>query len=407
MNGDFAIPDELRDLIRTTSESELTEIIMQALKQGLERPDDFASAFGAVPAPVMQTLKMLPKNDASLRPFAQAMATRMIQEVKGGTAGGTKEFENAFQKMVQSGMGNMMGAQLAPPATPAGLDLDKDIREFVEAGLSIDDVSVCEEKFQAAHKLLDIREPDGMAMVYVNCLLSKCLLDQEKHSEAEPLLKDCIRKGEKLANCDVYVANAYAGLAEVRAAQDKKDDADLLWGKAVSLADKACTDPIEHAEILENAAEFYIERKLNQKADPLFDRCFTLLQKAHGESDPAIAEFAMERAIALMEREKFPDAEKWCKRGLKIKEQIRDPEDFDLVRTRVLLADIYLSSKNFGDAEAILTEAVARLESTLDQENLRYPLELLVDLYQATGRETELEQIRQKLLTMPLVEESE
>ena len=57
--GDMEIPEELKQIVRTSSEAEVTELVLQSLKEAVKNPDAFAKA-GNLPPMMASALKAMP-----------------------------------------------------------------------------------------------------------------------------------------------------------------------------------------------------------------------------------------------------------------------------------------------------------------------------------------------------------
>ncbi|HEY9787115.1 MAG TPA: tetratricopeptide repeat protein [Candidatus Obscuribacterales bacterium] len=404
--GNFGIPEDLKEMVRRSSDAEVTEFVLESLKEVLRNPQQLAQMAPTVPPQLLAGLRAFPATDAALRPLAQSIAEMLIQEVRFGKKATEEGLRSALLQSVMSPNSLDWISQIMPDMEEISEngdvgDMPPEVKKLLDTAEGADSLEDAEAALREAFEISQKSEPESVWALTIMQHYASCLLAEEKYSEAEPILKNWLKLGEQLLSPEHGIlAGAYCGLAEVRASQNKNGDADLLFGRAIAIADKSSHDPSEHAEILKTAASYYESQNLSRKSDPLFDRAFNLMGKAHGPDHLDTAEFAAERAMSLLELDRLDEAEKWCRRALAIKEATLARDHFDLLRTKILLSDILLSSRQHDKAEIILTEAVDRL-SRSDSALLRYPLELLKEVYEQTGRAEQAAQIEARLSELP------
>lgn len=290
-------------------------------------------------------------------------------------------------------MGGMEDEAPAAPAIPD--EVNRLIEESIECKKR-EDFEKAEELLKEALKLCPT-ESAATCHVLNNLATTQLILD--KYDDAEVNLKQFLKLSEKhLSPNDQLIASSYFGLAMVREAQNKTADADLLYKKALAIAEQAYANaPLELAHMLETLANFYNGQKLWRKADPLFQRAFMLREKALGSEDLEVAEQFVRYALVHESREHYSEAEMFCYKSLQIKYKVLKADDPDLARNQALLASIYIGQQEFAKAEPILKQAIDVLEKAGDEDELIYPLEILVRLLKATEREDEAQKVSERL----------
>lgn len=396
--GGMEIPEQLKEIIRHSSEAEVVEIVMMSLKEAMRDPDAFAKA-GNVPPVLAQGLKMLPKNDEALRPMAKTMAQMLIKQVKSGA---TPSFDDVKDSLADAGswMSNFMGGMNdVPDSAPA---IPDEVTRLIEASIECKKREDFEKAEELLKEALKICPPESAAACQVLNNLATTQLILDKYDEAEVNLKQFLKLSEKhLSPDDHHIASSYFGLAMVREAQNKTADADLLYKKALSIAEKAyANSPLELAHMLETLANFYEGQKLWRKADPLFQRAFMLREKALGNEDLEVAEQFVRYALVHENREHYAEAEMFCYKSLQIKYKLLKPDDADLARNQALLSSIYIGQKEYAKAEPILKQALEVLEQNGDEDELIYPLEIYERLLKATEREDEAAKVSERLAAL-------
>lgn len=396
--GGMEIPEQLKEIIRHSSEAEVVEIVMMSLKEAIKDPDAFARA-GNVPPMLASGLKMLPKNDEALRPMAKTMAQMLIKQVKSGSKPTFDDMKDSLAD-ASSWMSNFMGGMeddtAAVPAIP------DEVTKLIEQSIECKKREEFEKAEELLKQALNMCPPESAAACQVLNNLATTQLILDKYEDAEANLKQFLKLSEKyLSPDDHHIASSYFGLAMVREAQNKTADADLLYKKALAIAEKAyANSPLELAHMLETLANFYEGQKLWRKADPLYQRAFMLREKALGAEHLEVAEQFVRYALVHENREHYAEAEMFCYKSLQIKYKLLKADDPDLARNQALLASIYVGQKEYSKAEPILKQSIEVLEKGDDEDELIYPLEILVRLLNETNRQDESKEVAEHLAAL-------
>lgn len=418
--GDKSIPDEMKDFIRRSSDSEVEKLVLDGLKEFWKSPDQVNEMFGSVPPHLLESVKSLPMTDATLKPLAKMMTQMLIQEVRHGKKLSQKDLEQAVGSAMQNTPASMPWmSQLMDDyktrkdeASKLPAEMKQRIQDLINSGEDSrqdGEPQEAENQFAEALRLLEEHEPDSASMFSALQHVSIAQLDLEKYTEAENNLKRLIKLGERLFSPDYPgIAVGYIGLARVREFQQKANDADLLYTRAVAIADKSCKDePNEQADILESAAAFYERQSWFRKSDPLWQRAYEARRKGQGEDSLELAEQAIKFAISLLDRNKTADAKKWCEKGLSVKYRLLPEDHPDLLRTQVLMADILIAGHELEAAEKLVNTVIEHVEASSRDDMLAYPLELLIDIYKETDRVDLVAPIEAKLATLPQLEQED
>lgn len=408
-SGDMEIPEQLKDIVKHSSEAELTDIVLQSLREAIKDPDAFAKMAGNnIPPMLISSLKKMPMGDQMLRPMAQSMAKMLIKQVKHGQKADFSDFQESLQSTLFDPsnlpfMNDLMSDYEGDAKIDQAGQIPPEVNRLVEQSLECkkqDDYEQAESLLQQALDICQRDLPESKTTCQVLNYLATTQLILEKYLDAETNLKNFLTLAEKqLPPNDHLVASSYFGLAMVRESQGKTSDADLLYNKAISIAEKSYADnPMELAYMLETLGNFYEGQKLYRKSDPLFQRALTLREKELGSDNLEVAEQFVRYALVLEARKNFTDAEMWCYRSLTIKHALLKPSDPDLARNQALLASIYIGQEQCTKAEPIITQSIATLEEAGDEDDLIYPLEIYARLLKATDREDEAKKIEERLL---------
>lgn len=418
--GDMKIPDEMKDFIRRSSDSEVEKLVLDGLKEFWKSPEQVKEMFGSVPPHLFESVKNLPMTDATLKPIAKMMTQMLIQEVRHGKKLSQKDLEQAVGSAMQTTPSSMPWmSQLLDDyktrkdeASKLPEEMKQRIQELINTGEDSrrdGDPQSAENQFAEALRLLEEHDPDSASMFSALQHVSIAQLELNNFTEAENNLKRLIKLGERLFSPDYAgIAVGYIGLARVREHQKKNNDADLLYTRAVAIADKSCKDePNEQADILESAAAFYERQSWFRKSDPLWQRAYEARKKGLGEDNLELAEQAIKFAVSLLDRNKTADAKKWCERGVSIKTRLLPEDHPDLLRTQVLMSDILIAGHELEAAESLLNIVIEHVETTSRDDMLAYPLELLVDIYKETNRLELVPPLEARIATLPQMDEED
>lgn len=437
------IPPQIREIIKNSSEEEVTAIMMESLKMALENPDELAKAMPGIPASAIASMKFLPKTDAVLKPMANVMAKMLIKQVKHGQTPSQDEIMKELTAALGSsmGMGGMPGmgaltpnsvpgapnmAELqemyakmgggdlgmfgggAPASIPTytGPALNAEIATKVEriiaAGknrMAEQEFEEAESEFQSAVDILDKEQPEGDVIFTALQHLSIAQLEQAKYAEAETVLKRWLKLGEKIYSPEyTLLAGAYLGLGRVRESQKKMNDAELLYNRALSIAEKSKENDREsYVSTIDSVAYFYESRKRYSKSDPLFDRSYSFRKKIFGEDSMEVAEHEVQYAVCLKERGKYEESLDWCRRALEKQKKNSSDDDPEVLATQVVIAGVLVAMGNYNVAEPQIKDVMKRLEDMGEEDALDEALEVYGKLLKATDREAEAKEIFERI----------
>lgn len=430
--GNQNIPEEVKQIIKYASEDEVTEIMLQSLRMAVENPEELKRAMPHMPEQMIASMKFFPKTDAALRPMAKAMATLLIKQVKHGETPSDQEVmkivsEAMFSSGAMPGMGGMGGGtpfnippsmagmpgmpsmadmaaanqSFAPsgPALPA--DLQNKVDNHISNGknrLAEQEFEEAEKEFAAAVELLDKASVENDLLFTALQHQSIAQLEQAEYLLAEPVLKRWLRLGEKIFSPEYpLLAGAYLGLARVRESQSKMDDAELLYKRALSIAEKSGDEDLEsYLATVESVAYFYESRKRYKKSDPLFERSYELRKKFYGKDTIEIAEYEIEYALVLNDRGSYQEAVEWCKKAIKIKTDLLGPADQEVLEALVQLGEMLFDAKEYKEAEDIIRTAIDGFGEDSCNDHCIDAKELLAQILRETDRNAEADELEKE-----------
>lgn len=437
------IPPQIKEIIRNSSEEEVTAIMMESLKMALDNPDELAKSMPGIPASAIASMKFLPKTDAVLKPMANVMAKMLIKQVKHGQTPSQDEIMKELTQALGSSMGmggglpgmggltpnsvpgapnmaelqdmyskmgggdmSMFGGAPASIPTYTGPALNSEVATKVDriiaAGknrMAEQEFEDAESEFQNAVEILEKEQPEGDVIFTALQHLSIAQLEQAKYTEAEAILKRWLKLGEKIYSPEYpLLAGAYLGLGRVRESQKKMNDAELLYNRALSIAEKSKDNDREsYVSTIDSVAYFYESRKRFSKSDPLFERSYSFRKKIFGEDSMEVAEHEVQFAVCLKERGKYEEALDWCRRALEKQKKNSSEDDPEVLATQVVIAGVLVAMGNYNVAEPQIKDVMKRLEDMGEEDALDDALEVYGKLLKATDREAEAKEVFERI----------
>ncbi|MBX9693992.1 MAG: tetratricopeptide repeat protein [Cyanobacteria bacterium] len=417
-----SIPPEVKEIIKNSSEDEVTEIMLINLKMALENPDELKKVMPGVPTQALAAMKFFPRTDQTLRPMAKVMAQMLIQQVKYGKQPTTEEVtkavsnalmgsgafpgitpegvKDAMQKGFPGGLGEMGMSESVPGFTPVSVpatsasaeppstlprDVYTEYQKLMASGknrLAEQDYLAAEGTFKNAVALVEPHQTEGQELFSALQHLSIVQLEEENFADAEAVLRRWLKIGERIYSPEhQLLAGAYLGLGRVRESEKKMTDAELLYNRALSIAEASKDiDTESYISTLESVAYFYDSRKRYKKSDSLFDTVYSLKKDLYGEESMEVSEYEVQYASVLNDRENFEKALEWCKKAYATQLEITDPTDPDVLQTRLVLAEILASKGDTADARKELTELLSIFEDNGDEDEAEQAKEMLAEL---------------------------
>jgi tetratricopeptide (TPR) repeat protein len=232
--------------------------------------------------------------------------------------------------------------------------------------------------------------------------------------DAEKLLEEAVKEGERLGRDDPRLGLSLAQLAWLRMQEKKPAEAAELAGRALTLFDKPSDrDTPEEARALNVLARLAQEQKKNAEAEALYKRALAVEEKVSGREHAGVAqllsnlgvlyqsqgryeeaESAFQRALAIRQkafgsssvqaavslsqlgilahdRHHDKEAEPLLRKALEIRQKALPVDDPDMVLSLNNLATLYADQGRYKEAEPLLREALAARERTLGRDHLK------------------------------------
>ncbi|PWT98453.1 MAG: hypothetical protein C5B53_06655 [Candidatus Melainabacteria bacterium] len=147
-----------------------------------------------------------------------------------------------------------------------------------------------------------------------------------------------------------------------RAAQDAQEEGNYAeaakqWNKALAVAKTSDSSDGRVEQTLKDLADLY-EYDLNDPAhaEPVYRQLLSIYQQTFGENDPDVARVDLDLANVMCSQKKWPAAEQFVRRSLKIGESSYN--NADITRDLNLLGDILFEEGRLKDAEPCYKQAL-------------------------------------------------
>jgi tetratricopeptide (TPR) repeat protein len=259
--------------------------------------------------------------------------------------------------------------------------------------------------FQRAMALADPSSPtEWQAWTDAAVAAAEVLYDLARYSEAEPLLRDCLRLREADGGPNSPgVAVVLNNLAMFLRATNRVAEAESLFRRALAISEKSYgPDHPEVATVLDNLAQLLRDTNRMAEAGPLFRRALATSEKSHGPDHHLVVPDLINLAELLRTTNRLAEAEILYRRALAISELSNGP-DHPLVATSLNnLAELLEATNRIMEAEPLLRRALAIWERSLGPGHPKVATALnnLAKLLQATSRLAEAEPFYHRALAI-------
>jgi tetratricopeptide (TPR) repeat protein len=179
------------------------------------------------------------------------------------------------------------------------------------------------------------------------------------------------------------------------------DQAVIVAKKAIEVAENAVgPDHPDVAHSLVSLAFVYSKQRRYDLEEPLYKRSLAIMENALGSDHPDVANSLTMLARFYFTRGNYEEAEPLYKRSLAIMENALGPDSAGVVNSLNDLAQLYFTQKQYVFAEPLYKRSLAIVESWPEKTALPTSLYNLANLYRATGRPDEAEELENKRHTL-------
>jgi eukaryotic-like serine/threonine-protein kinase len=234
--------------------------------------------------------------------------------------------------------------------------------------------------------------------------LAWLLFLQNKVTEAEAMMREELAIAKRLyGNEHPAVATALNNLGTVLHNQGKLAEAEELLREALAMNRRLQGN--EHPEeiaTLGNLGGVLRSQGRFTEAEPIFREALAIRKKVSGNEDIRVSRPLEDLADVLWRQGKLAEGEALARESLGIREN-QQPGNWETFNCRSLLGGLLLDQKKHAEAEPLLVsgyEGMKQREKSIPfrwKARLKNALDLLVQLYEATGRPDRAAEWKQKL----------
>jgi tetratricopeptide (TPR) repeat protein len=216
------------------------------------------------------------------------------------------------------------------------------------------------------------------------------LHDLARYSEAEPLLRDCLRLREANSGANSQgVSNVLDNLALLLADTNRLSEAEPLYRRALAI-DEQSHGP-DHPDVairLNNLADFLRNTNRLAEAEPMLRRAVAIDERSYGSDHPTVATVLDNLAKLLYATNRLSEAEPLYRRALAIAERSYGPDHPDVARDLNNLALLLSDTNRLLEAEPMLRRALAIAERSCGPDHPKVAMQLinLASLLQSNNR---------------------
>jgi tetratricopeptide (TPR) repeat protein len=201
--------------------------------------------------------------------------------------------------------------------------------------------------------------------------------EQNRISEAEPLLRLALQEAEALGEQDYRLPINLSSLAHVCWKQGKLAEAAALQERLVAalqpVTGRNAKDVADCAKLVPAALNdlglMYQEQGKYPEAVSALQRSVTLKVKEHGQEDPTVAGSLHNLAISYHYQGKYADAEPVYRRALAIRQKALGPKHPQVADTLNSLAFLLMDQEKYAEAAQLYKQALAIWEQALGRHS--------------------------------------
>ncbi len=181
-------------------------------------------------------------------------------------------------------------------------------------------------------------------------------------------------------------------------------EAEVEAKKAVELAEKTFTQPMDLDPYLDVLSAIYVAQSKFAEAEPLYKRQYEILKIRLGPNDQETVTVMNNLSLVYKDLGRYSEAESLLQEQLRIVEKEAGSDSEEVIATLHNLSDIYIAQKQYAQAEPVLKRVLAAYETKFGKDDplLADLLGEMDELYQKLGQQQEasiFRSRRQKLIS--------
>jgi tetratricopeptide (TPR) repeat protein len=224
-----------------------------------------------------------------------------------------------------------------------------------------------------------------------------------RYNDAERLLKIALSNAEHFGPRDLRLASTLNRLAQVYHDQGQYTKAEPLYKRSLTLVEKALGP--SHPDVaanLNDLATLYRDEGQYAQAESLYRRSLGIVRKAGTAESPDVAIGLNNLAELYSDQGKYDEAEKLYKESLEICEKTQGPKDMSVAISLNNLGALYDNEKKYDEAEQAYRRALVIKEINLGASDPSVALTLsnLGRIYVSAGKFEQAQPVLYRALTI-------
>jgi tetratricopeptide (TPR) repeat protein len=149
----------------------------------------------------------------------------------------------------------------------------------------------------------------------------------------------------------------------------KYAEAEVEAKKAVELAEKTFTQPMDLDPYLDVLSAIYVAQSKFSEAEPLYKRQYEILKNKLGPNDQETVTVMNNLSLVYKDLGRYSEAEGLLQEQLRIVEKEAGSNSEEVIATLHNLSDIYIAQKEYARAEPVLKQVLTAYEEKYGKEN--------------------------------------
>jgi tetratricopeptide (TPR) repeat protein len=229
-----------------------------------------------------------------------------------------------------------------------------------------------ESYYRSALKLQEaLFGPDNVAVSAVGSL-GFFLFRRGRSTEAEPLLRRTLRSNEKVYGPEsVQVASAANDLSLTVRDLNRLDEAEALLIRAIDIAGKTENSKLAQSRYMGNLSLIYQRKRMLPEAETMAESALRMRENLRGPDDIDVLPEIEELAGIYADQGKYEQAEPLRRRALAILETNRGPEHPDVATACMRLGGVLYNLKRYSEMMPLYRRAVEINEKRYGPHDLK------------------------------------
>lgn len=193
--------------------------------------------------------------------------------------------------------------------------------------------------------------------------VAETALDQGRFKEAEHNFRKALSEAETFTDQDLRLSRTLTGLAKSLCAQDKHDESDELYKRALKIDERIHGESdLNLEEDFNNFAKHYLMQGKYTEVEDLYQYVLASWEQSLGPTHPAIARCLNDLAVIYCQQGKCDQAEPLYDRAIDVLKNDRVLRPKQLATTLQNLASLHDMNDHHEQAAMLYEEAIAILE---------------------------------------------